>query len=140
MADIVCWNCGASLADVPRPISRHANCPACFEDLHCCRLCRHYAPRLTGQCEDDRTDPPVHKETANFCDFFRPISSAYRSKTGTKRDAARTRLDALFGKDDAGAAGEGDDPPTTPSKGARGSQEEQARAKLDALFGKDGDS
>ena len=133
MAEIVCWNCGASLAEVPRPISRHANCPACFEDLHCCRLCRHYAPRLTGQCEDDRTDPPVHKETANFCDYFRPITGAYRAKTGTRRDAARTRLDALFGEDDA-AAGEGDPAPGAPS------EEEEARAKLDALFGKNADS
>ncbi len=133
VAEIVCWNCGTSLAEVPRPISRHANCPACFEDLHCCRLCRHYAPRLTGQCEDDRTDPPVHKETANFCDYFRPITGAYRARTGTKRDTARTRLDALFG-------GDRPEPGEDGGEEAAPSKEDEARAKLDALFGKDTDS
>ena len=134
MAEIVCWNCGASLAEVPRPISRHANCPACFEDLHCCRLCRHYAPGITGQCEDDRADPPIHKETANFCDYFRPLFGAYRDRTGTKRDAARARLDALF---------EAPESPPDDDRGAApgvSSKEEEARAKLDELFGKGDDS
>ena len=134
MAEIVCWNCGASLAEIPRPISRHANCPACFEDLHCCRLCRHYAPGITGQCEDDRTDPPIHKETANFCDFFRPVFGAYRARTGTKRDAARARLDALF---DTPESPPDEDRASTPGMS---SKEEEARAKLDALFGKGDDS
>lgn len=134
MAEIVCWNCGASLAEIPRPISRHANCPVCFEDLHCCRLCRHYAPGITGQCEDDRADPPIHKETANFCDYFRPDFGAYRQRTGTKRDAARARLDALFDAPEAAPDDEG--PSGTPVS----SKEEEARAKLDALFGKDDDS
>lgn len=134
VAEIVCWNCGASLAETPRPISRHANCPACFEDLHCCRLCRHYAPGITGQCEDDRADPPIHKETANFCDYFRPVFGAYRQKTGTKRDAARARLDALFETPEAASDDAGPGGPGVPSK------EEDARAKLDALFGKGDDS
>lgn len=134
MAEIVCWNCGASLADIPRPISRHANCPACFEDLHCCRLCRHYAPGVTGQCEDDRADPPIHKETANFCDYFRPVFGAYRERTGTKRDTARARLDALFETPEAAPDDEGPGAPVVSSK------EEEARAKLDALFGKGDDS
>ncbi len=134
MAEIVCWNCGASLAEIPRPISRHANCPACFEDLHCCRLCRHYAPGITGQCEDDRTDPPIHKETANFCDFFRPVFGAYRARTGTQRDAARARLDALFDTPESAPDEDASGAPDVPSK------EEEARAKLDALFGKGDDS
>lgn len=134
VAEIVCWNCGASLAEIPRPISRHANCPACFEDLHCCRLCRHYAPGITGQCEDDRTDPPIHKETANFCDYFRPVFGAYRERTGTKRDAARARLDALFDAPEPTLDDEGPGAPGVSSK------EEKARAKLDALFGKSDDS
>ena len=134
VAEIVCWNCGVSLAEIPRPISRHASCPACFEDLHCCRLCRHYAPGITGQCEDDRTDPPIHKETANFCDYFRPVFGAYRERTGTKRDAARARLDALFDTPEAAGGEERASAPDVPSK------EEEARAKLDALFGKGDDS
>ena len=131
MTGVVCWNCGCSLEDIPRPISRHANCPECFEDLHCCRLCVHFTPDLTGQCDDDRTDPPVHKETANFCDFFRPLSGAYEDARGSRRDAARSRLDALFG---------GDAPETSADSAPAGtSKEDRARAELEALFRTDGD-
>ena len=131
MAGVVCWNCGCSLEEVPRPISRHANCPECFEDLHCCRLCVHFTPRLTGQCDDDRADPPVHKESANFCDFFRPLSGAYEDVRGSRRDVARQQLDALFGGD---AEETPDDAPTTAT-----SKEDKARAALEALFRNDGD-
>ena len=70
MSTVVCWNCGRDLADIPRPISRHSNCPECFTDLHCCRLCKHFLPERVGVCAEDRADPPVEKENANFCDFF----------------------------------------------------------------------
>ena len=131
MADVVCWNCGCSLADIPRPISRHANCPECFEDLHCCRLCVHFAPRLTGQCDHDRADPPVQKENANFCEFFRPRLGAYEDARGSRRDAARERLDALFG-------GDGDKMPAG-NEPAGTSKEDKARAELEALFDSPGD-
>ena len=132
MAGVVCWNCGCSLEDIPRPISRHANCPKCFEDLHCCRLCVHFAPRLTGQCDDDHADPPVQKESANFCEFFRPLSDAYEDVRGSRRDVARRQLDALFG---GGEAEEG--PADASTTGA--SREDNARAALEALFKNDGD-
>ena len=75
MSAVVCWNCGRDLADIPRPISRHNNCPACFSDLHCCRMCKHFLPERVGVCAEDRADPPVEKENANFCDFFRPSAT-----------------------------------------------------------------
>ncbi len=131
MTDVVCWNCGCSLRDIPRPISRHANCPECFEDLHCCRLCFHFAPNLTGQCDDDRADPPIQKENANFCEFFRPLSGAYDDARGSRRDAARQRLDGLFG----GAARDTPDD----SAPAGTSSEDRARAELEALFKNDRD-
>lgn len=121
MARMVCWNCGASLDEVPRPISRHANCPKCFEDLHCCRLCMQFDPNATGQCQDDRSDPPVQKANANFCDFYRPLLNAYRDERGEKHGDSRARLDALF----SGGVETSDRPPT---------KKEEARAKLDALF------
>ena len=126
---IVCWNCGASLQEIPRPISRHANCPKCFEDLHCCRLCRHYAPGVTGQCEEERADPPVHKETANFCDFFRPAAGVYRAVRGERRDVAKARLDALFGASAEQVPSGGSSPTAGTS-----AQSDAARARLDALF------
>ena len=113
MTDLPCWNCGASLADIPRPISRHANCPKCFEVLHCCRMCRHYLPDKRPYCDHDRADPPVEKATANFCDYFRP-ANRFQARATDRVEQARSELDALFGEaePDEGLSGEAaqDDP------------------------------
>ncbi|MDH3643348.1 MAG: hypothetical protein OES38_14695, partial [Gammaproteobacteria bacterium] len=98
MAELKCWNCGVGLQDIPTPISRHANCPDCFNELHCCRLCVHYRPSIAaGQCDEERADPPVIKEGANFCDWFRPNPVAYDPAVTSKAGDALGRLDALFG-------------------------------------------
>ncbi|MDA0788906.1 MAG: hypothetical protein O2780_05555 [Proteobacteria bacterium] len=95
---LVCWNCGQPLDTIPLPISRHASCEACFEVIHCCRMCRHFRPKEHIQCDDERADPPVIKESANFCDYFLPAEGTYND--GEDRSAAaKNRLDALF--DDA---------------------------------------
>lgn len=137
-----CWNCGESLAAVPRPISRHEQCPSCFEALHCCRLCRHYRTDVTGHCDEDRADPPVVKENANFCDWFRPSNAAFSGNRPSRSAAAQDRLQALFGQTDDAAAGETEgEPPAAGNPPATGSEplspEAAARAKLDDLFSKD---
>ena len=120
-----CWNCNASLEALPRPITRHMNCPQCFEDLHCCRLCRHFIDNATNPCADDRAAPPTHKEGANFCDFFRPAVGSYRAGANERQAEAKSRLGALF----AEPAGESDAEPK-----AEAPAEDDARRRLDALF------
>jgi hypothetical protein len=95
---LTCWNCGAALDDVLLPVSRHEYCSACSEAVHCCRMCRHYAPARAGACAEDRADPPSDKETANFCDYFEPTSGAAGAEQDDAAARARARLDALFGK------------------------------------------
>ena len=92
-----CWNCGKALADVPLPISRHAHCASCFEVLRCCRMCQHYRDLDHTKCAEDRADPPVIKENANFCEFFRPDRNAFNPNNTQASGAAKSRLDALFG-------------------------------------------
>ena len=133
MAMLECWSCGASLDELPRPITRHMNCPECFEDLHCCRMCRNYAPDASITCSDERTDPPVNKENANFCDYFRP-TNAYRAGSKERQAGAKARLDALFGEDDsvgedAASADSGDVQDPADDK------QSEARRRLDDLFG-----
>ena len=133
MTTLECWNCGASLDDLPRPITRHMNCPECFEDLHCCRMCRNYAPDASITCTDERTDPPVNKENANFCDYFRP-TNAYRAGSKERQAGAKSKLDALFGGgvpagEDAGSADSGD------AVVADDDKEAEARRRLNDLFG-----
>ena len=125
---LVCWQCGASLAEVPLPVSRHANCPQCFTELHCCRLCLDFDPGVAEQCREDRADTPSNKEGVNFCEFFRPRLGAFQAPEGSQADSARNQLDALFGASDSS---ESTEPELEPEPG----NEDEARAKLDALFG-----
>lgn len=94
-----CFNCGHDLSELPAPIGRHDNCPQCFEAVHNCRTCRHYAPNSPGACAEDQAEPPSNKETANFCDWFQPATGGGGGNAASKNDAARARLDELFSKD-----------------------------------------
>jgi len=124
----VCWNCGHDLEQIPRPVSRHAQCPKCFEALHSCRMCRFHNPEVTGQCEDERADPPTRRESANFCEYFKPRFDAFVDKRSRGAQAAKSRLDALFGGSDDATSH-----PEEPT-GAPPSREEAAKAALEALF------
>ena len=83
---------------MPLPISRHSQCSGCFNDLHCCRLCKHNDPERTTYCFEDRADPPIQKENSNFCDYFRPSSNAFNSGRAIKSSDSRAKLESLFGQ------------------------------------------
>ncbi|OGI50881.1 MAG: hypothetical protein A3B81_05660 [Candidatus Muproteobacteria bacterium RIFCSPHIGHO2_02_FULL_65_16] len=115
-AALVCWKCGASVAELPLPLSRLAECPACRAYLHACRMCRFYAPRLAGKCREERAEEVRDKEHANFCDWFKPRPDAHRPPDLEKSRATKTKLDAMFG-------------------GGTDTKADTARAKLDELLG-----
>lgn len=127
MAELTCWNCGASLENIPRPISRHANCEKCFEVLHCCRMCRHYDPDRRPYCGEDRADPPVEKENANFCDFFSPVNR-FEGKRADTAGKAKDDLAALFGE------GESEDGIGLSGEAANDLDRDDPLTKLDDLF------
>ena len=136
VAELTCWNCGELLADVPLPISRHENCPQCFTELHCCRLCRYYDPSIPDQCEEDRADPPVNKEVGNFCEWFQPHAGAFQATRSQKKDISVTKLDSLFGGSKSEDETEIDQTENTTSSPA---PNEDMRSKLDSLFSKKDD-
>ncbi|NWG87846.1 MAG: hypothetical protein HXY26_10150 [Hydrogenophilaceae bacterium] len=114
---LACWKCGASLDDLPQPLSRRAECPACHAELHVCRLCRHYDPAKAKHCREPVAEEVKDKGRANFCDWFQPRPGAYAAPT--KAAGSRSELDALFGGGSAGGPAEPD----------------AARRALDDLFG-----
>jgi len=125
--DLECWKCGASLKDVPRPLTRHSLCPTCRVDLHVCRMCRHYAPKYTGQCQHDRADHVTEKERANFCDYFRPRLGAYHQDEDNTTLAAKSALSDLFDN-------EPKETTNTTRRQRAETETDQARKQLDNLF------
>jgi hypothetical protein len=106
---LVCWKCGASLAAVKQPFARRAECPACHAELHVCRMCMFYNPRISDRCEEPRAEHPRDTERANFCDYFKPRPDAHARRDAAKEGAARSQLDSLFGGSAPGGSGTASD-------------------------------
>lgn len=95
---LVCWKCGVSLAALPLPLARGAECPtSCCADLHVCRMCRFYDPAVANACNELLAEPVLDKERANFCDYFQARPDAYTPDATEQAERARAALAALFG-------------------------------------------
>ncbi len=115
---LVCWHCGSSIAELPFPLAREAECRSCRAQLHVCRLCQHYAAQRGG-CLEARVEPPADATRANFCDLFTPKAGAFQGAAAATAKA-RSALEALFG-----GGGEAADPPEAA---------DATRSALEALF------
>lgn len=93
---LVCWKCGASLAELLLPLSRRDTCPACHTDLHVCRLCRHFDAHRSGQCRELAAERVADKTRVNDCGWFVPRPEAYRGGGAAIANVTRGALDALF--------------------------------------------
>jgi hypothetical protein len=119
---LVCWKCGASLADFTLPLRRLEECRQCHAELHVCKMCEWYSVAVAKHCREPVADEVKDKERANFCDYFKPRSNAYQA-VGNEAGQAKNDLEALFG-------GQRTTPDTQPDAAAA------ARAQLEALFRK----
>jgi predicted RNA-binding Zn-ribbon protein involved in translation (DUF1610 family) len=94
--NVRCFRCGASLAALSLPLSRQDQCPDCGMDLHVCKMCRHYDPRVPKRCREDDAEEVYEKERLNFCDWFVPSDSAFDPQRKAEEDSATAALKALF--------------------------------------------
>lgn len=129
MKDLVCWHCGVSLSDIPKPLVRLAQCKACGADLHVCRLCKFYNPNHFEKCDHDMAEPAREVDIANFCHYFRPRPNACNSQEKTRSDDAMAQLKALFG--------ETDETQQNDENVDKTSSKDDDKAKFDALFKKE---
>lgn len=124
--ELFCFRWGASIAVLPLPLARLAACPACRADVHVCRMCEFYDPRVSKACREPVAEEVKDKEHADFCGYFQARPGAYRPPEVTEAQAARARLEALSGlgrEEDRGGAsgtpttGSGADTATEPARG-----------------------
>ena len=80
------------------PLSRLSECLGCHAELHVCRMCEFYDPRKAESCTEERADPPLDKQRANFCEYFRPRVGAYKLEDNGAAGKAVDELEKLFGK------------------------------------------
>ena len=93
---LVCWRCGASLADLSLPLSRTDECRACRAELHVCRMCRFYDTNKAKSCAEPIADEVQDKTRANFCGYFVAAGGRHSPRDATG-DRAKAALESLFG-------------------------------------------
>jgi hypothetical protein len=93
---LVCWKCGASLAEFTLPFGRSEYCRACRAELHVCRMCRFYDTTKARHCAEPVAEPVQDKVRANFCGYFEPAAGRF-APANPLSESARSALDALFG-------------------------------------------
>ena len=119
MPALVCWKCGASLAELSLPLQRTDECKQCRAELHACKLCEWYSTAVAKHCREPIAEEVNNKERANYCDYYKPRMDAYSDAGLTAAAKAKAELDSLFGGGKPAAE-----------------STDAARAALDALFGK----
>ena len=92
---VKCFKCGNEMSFVDR-VGRREECPACREDVHVCRNCAFYDPKVYNECREPAAEVVREKERANHCDYFRP--GAGGGGGGPSKDALRAAAEALFKK------------------------------------------
>ena len=125
--DMQCWKCGKELKHLLLPFSRYEECNYCKADLHACIGCKHYDPSVSDGCREDRADFILDKDKANFCDYFKVNTKAYKKQDNAEALEARAKLAELFGEE----------PPETEQTESDSPQTEadKALAELKRLFG-----
>ncbi len=89
-----CHNCKEELIFEVK-IGRRDMCPNCSAYLHACLNCEHHDSAVHNECRENRAEFIRDRSEGNFCLYFdfRVIPDG----AGTPQDAARAKLDALFG-------------------------------------------
>ena len=130
---LTCWRCGHDLGDLPLPLSRRAECPACDADLHVCVMCEFYDTRVAKSCRETIAEEVKDKRRANFCDYFRARAGVAASHGDAAAAGARDALNALFDLDDGKSSGDS----AQSSMDRKRAEADEAKRKLDDLFGLD---
>jgi len=94
---IFCFRCGASLEALSLPLSRRDECPECEIHVHVCRMCQDFDATVPKQCREDDAEEVSDKEKVNFCEWFRPSSTAFDPQRASQAAKAELDENALFG-------------------------------------------
>lgn len=71
-------------------------CSKCRSDLHCCKNCQFFDPKVYNECKESQAERVQEKERFNRCDYFQPSNSLGGVQSG-KNDLL-SAAEALFKK------------------------------------------
>ncbi len=93
-----CFQCQTELSYMDR-VGLREECPKCRSDVHVCRNCQFYDPKVYNECRENQAERVSERDRANRCDYF----SAGANSAGSglsKADQLKAAAEALFKKKD----------------------------------------
>jgi hypothetical protein len=92
---VSCFSCGKDVPFLDR-VGRRDECPSCRADVHACKNCEFYDPKVYNECRETSAEVVRERDRANYCDFFEPRKAA--SGGISKAELLRAQAEALFKK------------------------------------------
>lgn len=92
--EVICFSCKRQI-NVPDKVGFRQECD-CGEDLHVCKNCKFYDPKVYNECRETSAEVIREKERANYCEYFQPGGDA--AGEAKKKDDLRAAAEALFKK------------------------------------------
>lgn len=93
--EVVCFSCSHKLV-YPDRIGLREECEKCRADVHVCKNCDFYDPKVYNECREPQADVVKEKDRSNRCEYFRPST---RTGGGIDKAAAlKAAAEALFKK------------------------------------------
>ncbi len=66
-----CYKCNTTITlSTHQKITRSDECPNCYTDLRCCKMCSFHDTNSYNECREPSADRITEKEKKNFCDYF----------------------------------------------------------------------
>lgn len=96
MLQVFCFKCGEK-NEYSERVPLRAECAKCGEDLHVCKCCHFYDPKVYNECREPQAEVVQDKERANRCDYFQPGGAGGKAGGPTKSDLL-SAAEALFKK------------------------------------------
>lgn len=90
-----CYHCGTSLS-YPERVGLREECPNCRNDVHVCRNCKFYDPKVYNECQETQAEVVQEKTRANRCEYFQ--ASDRSGGGGSKKEDLLKAAEALFKK------------------------------------------
>ena len=93
-----CVFCGGEL-ELPQfgQPGRSEECPHCQRDIHSCRQCRFFDPKVRNECREPRAELQRDKAAAKFCEWFEFQGGAGQvGEEHTAAEDAKKKLKDLF--------------------------------------------
>ena len=93
---LICQNCGQNIEQ--ETFTRNDICPKCGIYLKSCIQCKNYDPNSYHSCKEPMIEEVSDKNSANFCEYYKPNSTNISNSSYKKKDDVLNELDKLFKK------------------------------------------